>query len=741
MKFSNRHASRAAVWFLAVSAVFFHRLSAAENSAPRPWTDYRTIMWIGDSAYKKPDKLPLFFQRLREMGINTAMVHHDAPPPALLDAKMPYYVENMVNKGLCLKFSSKVADWDKMVTAWKTPRDESGLVRDYSLEDPQWRAWARGEMQRLVKLNAPHQPLAYDIRDELSTTMSANPFDYDFSPTALAGFRSWLKTQYRDLAALNAEWETNFAQWDDVKPFTTDQIKNRMASGDTIPRGQPDWQAVQRLKFDPAEARKKPTAWNLAPWCDHRSYMDSALAAALGDIRQAARELDPQTPVGIEGTQAPSAFGGYDLWKLSRVLDWIEPYDIGNAREILGSFMPGKPILTTVGEQDANTARRRLWHLLLEGDRGCIIWWSEDCIDWKSDDYPLTPRAKNLAPVLQEMQSPLAHVFLRAEREYDPIAIHYSQASIQVDWLLESCEDGSTWLRRFSSYEAAHNRMARVRNAWLKAFTDLGYTPQFVSSEQIEKGALARMGCRIFAMPYSPAVSDAEAKAIRSWLYTDKTPRLLFADGVSGAFNQRGRLNGTYPFDSLIPGPDLPFAIFFARHNGVPDGEMTLNSHSGDTADYARERLDEKTDFSQAGLLPNWIAHMTRHFGDSRQTSSPVLPPQPVAVPLAARTAVRRYRLGSARLVAFERNVDFQMSEDLKQKGGNEALEKPVDFEAKLAAPAHIYELRSGKYLGQSDRIAVHLDPWQPSLFALLPLRIPGDDVLAALTKLANAAQ
>ena len=43
---------------------------------------------------------------------------------------------------------------------------------------------------------------------------------------------------------------------------------------------------------------------------------------------------------------------------------------------------------------DANAARRRLWHLLLEGDRGCIVWWSEDCIDWKSDDYALTARAK-----------------------------------------------------------------------------------------------------------------------------------------------------------------------------------------------------------------------------------------------------------------------------------------------------------------------------------------------------------
>ena len=118
-------------------------------------------------------------------------------------------------------------------------------------------------------------------------------------------------------------------------------------------------------------------------------------------MREAAREVDPRTPVGIEGTQMPHAFGGYDLWRLSQVLDWVEPYDIGNAREIFGSFMPGKPILTTVFENDTNPARRRLWHLLLEGDRGCIVWWSEDCMDWQSEDYRLTPKAKALAPVLQ----------------------------------------------------------------------------------------------------------------------------------------------------------------------------------------------------------------------------------------------------------------------------------------------------------------------------------------------------
>ena len=684
----------------------------------RPWTEYRTIMWIGDSAGKRPEKLPLFFQRLREMGINTGMVGNGGDPQPFLDAKLPYYVENIVNRGLCLKWSSKVSDWDKMVTAWRTPRDEAGLVRDYSLDDPQWLAWAKKEMQSVAKRHAAHAPLAYDIRDELSTTMSANPFDYDFSPTALAGFREWLKTQYKDLAALNAEWDTKFTNWDDVKPFTTDQIKNRMSGGESdalgFPRGKPDWQAVQQIKFDPVEARKNPARWNLAPWCDHRTYMDIALARTLGDLRQAARELDPRTPVGIEGTQMASAFGGYDLWRLSQVLDWVEPYDIGNAREIFGSFMPGKTMLTTVGEQDAKAAGRRLWHLLLEGDKGCLIWWSEDCIDWKSDDYALTPRGKALAPVLAEMTSPLAHLFLRAERETDPIAIHYSQPSIQVDWLLESTVDGSSWLRRFSSHEAEHNRMAKRRQAWVKLLQDAGYTPRFISSEQIEHGALA--GIRMLVLPNSVALTDSELSSIEKFYGASGSDRFLAGSGELGAFDMHGHLR------------TMPIAL---RPPLAP-------AHENGTWLLRRDAQGSRT-AATPNDLSQWLGKRT-----ALDDSVAILPfeeiekavPRSVRVTREASVRTHRYKSGTARLLAFERNIVWQMSEDLKQRGGNEALEKPVTFDAKLAAPAHIYDLRSGKYVGHTASIPVALDPWQPSLFALLAEKLPaGADIVATLAR------
>jgi hypothetical protein len=674
--------TRASVTLLACVALLLAPIIRAADADLRPWPAYRTIMWVGSSAYKKPEKLPLFFQRLREMGINAVSVHADGKAEPVLANQFSYYVENIVNRGLCLKFNSNVRDWDTFTTDWtKNGRPESALIRDYCLDDPKWRESARQLVQSQARKHRANAPLLYDLRDELSVTISANPFDYDFSPIALAKFRAWLKTQYRDLAALNTGWETRFESWEAVRPFTTDQIKNRMSSGEALPRGQPDWQALRRLKFDPATAAAQPTRWNFSPWADFRTYMDISLAAALGDLRSAAREIDPHTPVGIEGTQMPSAFGGYDLWRLSQVLDWVEPYDIGNAREIFGSFMPEKTFLTTVFEKDTNHARRRLWHLLLEGDRACLVWWSEDCIDWQSDDYALTPKAQALAPVLRELQSPLAALFLRAHRETDPIHLVYSQPSIQVDWLLESTTDGPSWIRRFSSHEAAHNRLAAKRGAWMKLLQDSGYTPRFVAAEKLSE---ITGGVLVFSDVL--AFSDGELKT------TESFSGAIVADAPVGVFDEHGRLR--------------PAA---GRLN-----DRTLKPEQ-DIAQFGRERL--------ASPSTAWFAWAKEHI--------PV--PRTITVPPETHTRVHRYKLGNALLLGFERNIDYHMSEDLKQAGGNEALEHAVEITATLAAGGHAYDLRSGRYLGQTDRLTFTLDPWQPSLFAVVPEKIDGSDIVATL--------
>ncbi len=105
-------------WFLILCGFQFG-LTAASGAALRPWTDYRVIMWVGDSVWKQPEKVPLFVERLREMGVDTAMVHGvGADPRPWLATGFPFYVENIVNRGLCLKWNSPLADCDRFVTDW-----------------------------------------------------------------------------------------------------------------------------------------------------------------------------------------------------------------------------------------------------------------------------------------------------------------------------------------------------------------------------------------------------------------------------------------------------------------------------------------------------------------------------------------------------------------------------------------------------------------------------------------------
>jgi hypothetical protein len=73
------------------------------------------------------------------------------------------------------------------------------------------------------------------------------------------------------------------------------------------------------------------------------------------------------------------------------------------------------------------------------------------------------------------------------------------------------------------------------------------------------------------------------------------------------------------------------------------------------------------------------------------------------------------------------------MSEELKQTGRNEALEKPVEIEAGLGKTAHVLDLRTGKQLGLLAKLRFTLDPWHPSLFAISEGKLELDELLRAL--------
>lgn len=90
------------------------------------------------------------------------------------------------------------------------------------------------------------------------------------------------------------------------------------------------------------------------------------------------------------------------------------------------------------------------------------------------------------------------------------------------------------------------------------------------------------------------------------------------------------------------------------------------------------------------------------------------------------------------RLIAFERNISYKMSESLAQAGGNEALEKMCTFTATWDEPMTVIDLVANKNLGSLSEMEIHLDPWHPALFALLPQDPGGDDPAQSVVDLAG---
>jgi hypothetical protein len=314
----------------------------------------------------------------------------------------------------------------------------------------------------------------------------------------------------------------------------------------------------------------------------------------------------------------------------------------------------------------------------------------------------------------------MARMFLRAERQFDPVAIVYSQPSIQVDWLIESTRDGNTWPRRFSSYEAQHNRMAEVRNAWLRAMQDFGISPRFVPAHVMADPEEMKK-FRVLVLPTLRAMSDAQVAGVRRYLENRSgAPRLVFSDGTPGDFDAHGRLRTSNPLGADWGGvlESAEAAVAIRTGNGKAPA---ISRKPGDVAGYGRERLAATPETPWT----KWIAESLRGAWQAPVQVDPVL-----------RVRIYRYRLGDAGLLAFERAINYQMSESLKQSGGNEALEKPVEVEARLRNPGHVYDLLTRRYLGRTDRIAFRLDPWHPSLFAVLPEPLgKGVDVVEALSK------
>jgi hypothetical protein len=656
------------------------KISFVARPPQHTWWDYATIMWQSHNADQ--------YATLKTLGINAAM-HRGRPvdlpeilarqelPDALLKNDLRWYNENIATDFYAEYhrwFPDRPVNWKfheaKELYA-KDPSSKEAFKRHPSLSDPEWLKKIHDRLIACAKINSAYRPLFYNLGDESGIADLAAFWDFDFSDQSLAEMRTWLKVQYGSLAALNHQWGTSFTAWDLVTPMTTN------------------------------EAMKQADE-NFSAWADFKEWMDVSFANATKMGVDAIRSVDPDAYIALEGGQVPG-WGGYDYARLSKVLPAIEAYDLGANVEILQSLNPKLVrVITTGGKGPAE--KWRMWYELLHGNRGLIVW--DDKHEFVNNDATVGPRGKEAAPFYTELTSGIGALFINSERQADPIAIHYSQASLRTEWMLEQKPKGEEWVKRTSASEEGGD-FQRLRESYCRMIEDLGLQYRFVSYDQVENGELLRGGYRVMILPRSSAISRTEADAMRRFV---EQGGVLIADGEPAVFDEHSRKLSTSLLSDLFGGP----------HTGpvteLPWGQGKAIYVNVDMVNYYRNRL--------LGKEQNALRPMGKLFKDA--SVAPVFGLTESSGEPAVGIEVHTFRNGGVNVVGLLANAQLYV-EDLGQPDAisNQRFEKPRTVLLTLPSESYIYDVRAAKPLGKKKQLTVQLDPYDPTVLSISPVPIP----------------
>jgi hypothetical protein len=655
--------------------------SAAADFIARPpdpdWRDYHILMW--------QHRTPAQIAALQSIGIDggESIGRGTALPDFLLKNDLRWYAENIATDFYSeyhRYFPDRPNNWKfhEARDAFKKNRTSKEPLKRYpSLSDPAWLHKIHDRLVDAATFYSPYRPFFYSRADESGIADLAAYYDFDYSDHSLAAFRKWLRERYPTLHHLNARWAAGFTTWDSVLPDTTDEAMRR-------------------------------TDANYTSWSDFKEFMDVAFAAALKMGNDAIRSVDSHAYVGIGGAQMPG-WGGYDYSRIIKSLTAIEPYDIGNNIEIIRSLNPDMAVLTTAF-QTGPWERHRVWYEFLHGNRGLVLW--DDKSAFVNSDATLGPRALEVAGYYKELRGGLGAQIVNSRRVADPIAIHYSQPSMRVEWMLAQRPHGARWTNRNSSAEYTDSEFLRVRQAWCKLIEDQGLQYNFVAYDDVERGALLTGDYKVLILPRSTALSEAEARQIREFVARGG---LLIADGIPGQFDERARKLDKPVLADLFDGGARAILAPAAIRN------------------YHEQRLSGKESESKQ-LMSKWMA------------SAGVKPEYVVTGPdgkpvTGVETHV--FRNGGVTFIALLTNPQLRVDElgppDFRS---NDRFAKPAPVTLTLPGQRTVYDIRAGKSLGTVAKLDLTVPPYDPIILAVAPLPIP-DLLLSAPDRVSrgNSAQ
>jgi hypothetical protein len=632
---------------------------------------------------------------------------------------------------------------------FRQEKPSPGGIRPQCLSNPVVVQKYTHSAREAAERQRPYGMYAVGITDEAFLTSRHQRDEVCFCPLCQARFRRWLQQRYRCLAALNAEWGTRYASWDEVRGARTEDVRGKE---------------------------------NFAPFVDFRTFMTDVWIEACKTATDAYHQAAPGVPVGHTNTFGAEPFNGNDYWKLATQVGFgwgqeyseaIKPQGQKAIFEIWRSFVEtpearrsrspnGRPESAApffnygwIGyAHSVAAAHYEPWWLALHGARG-LSWYAVNSMDvargtsWSLvyPDLRLTPYSQAAAEGLRDLRAGCGKLLMEYTREEPQIALLWSYASMLVAWCESRCEEPEPAERPGSDSFVTHYRSAlNLRQHVDELQLDYNYLApdQIVSADALRR-------YRLMCLPFSVAVAPAVVEKLRAYveqggvllgdlrcLRTDEHGRPVAGDGALGQLFgvKRSGVDVNYgpsrvKFTAAAAGLDLRGreVELCGREPLVATTAQTLAAHAtGEPAVLVQTHgkgLAVYLNFCLPEFDPTTrvlLAQLTRQAGIRPAASVHSLTGQEPPRCYERNT----FRRGPVTVHAFIRDHRRCTDQD------------PVRFQ--FQQPAHVYDVRAGRYVGHTAVAQARLAPGETVVYACLPYRVTGVQVVVPRQATAGAA-
>lgn len=577
-------------------------------------------------------------------------------------------------------------------------------VRNPCLRDPKFLGQMSDAIAKYVDWTKDLLPPAYFVADENSLGRYDDPHDYCHSKFCLAAFREHLRQKHNSLDALNQAWNSDFSNWEDVKPSTM------------------------------AEAKARD---NFVSWIEHRLFMFDAVPDALKVQNETLKARDPNGRLAISGQTQTTLNGGLYWHKILPRLEMAIGY-IGNndgLLDVLRSFRkPGSLMASWNGyAYPIPETEQRIWRHVLNGIDTPAFWWSPILLR-HGDERP-TVTGLAMRELFQKIRSSGADkMFLDSAWEKSPFTVVFSLPS-----LVASAATGTKTFIGSKTY---------IQNfgCWTSVIRDAGFQPPLIiDATQLPSVNLAENPALV--LPLALSLSDEHIRALEKYV---SDGGILVADALPGVFLENGSLRQNSPLARLFGVNYKPITAHVTggniAFNGVQlpiqpvDSGLSLSNGKA----LAESRMETKeTVFGTIRLLsasggnpaPAFVvgrsgkgstAYLNTTFADygkircGQGCRSLVRAMTEVFKLMGVKSEINAELPPGSELVRCRDGSSLYMG--LTRLGG----ESKNGDAAVISLPGrlHVYEILGRHYLGFTDKIETELKPLETKTLALLPQKI-----------------